>query len=439
MKLWQILALAAISALLTSYAVADEEESAAAETVTIDAAERQQQLEQAVEKIRAAENAAEAASFYARGNTIDKLHAPLHRAYMHRMLELGLPQLAAHPARTLTVLRPEDEPLAWAVAGHYYARRNHWNDALEATMRAAEELPNTEAVLHNAGQLTAWYERSHNQPRASDRTKRAMAKMLSENLPKGNAFASAYKDILTAYDAHARAVEVAQEIIVEIGEEIAEYEQALSANRQEIAAVEVEINHNQRVLDDLERELRRLKRLRDRALRRQQESTDATVVIYRDNDPYGIEITELRREIREVNRHLGELYAIRIVLHRARNDLLAQLRGKRDELAEKRRELDFDMELRLRRHFRWDSPEPDGSVATERDYTPQTTTVPAAEVADVQRIAESRLRLAELYLRNNMAEKAAETLRDIVRDYPDTEAADQSKALLESIAVTDAD
>ncbi|MGC9454663.1 MAG: hypothetical protein ACP5HU_07345 [Phycisphaerae bacterium] len=399
-------------------------------------ADAEAQLAQAVADVQSAENAAEAAAAYAHGCSIDRIHVPLHRAYMHRMLELGMPQIAAHPARTLTLLKPEEEPLAWALVGYRDATQNHWADALEATMRAAEELPDNEAVLHNAGQLVAWYERSDDKPRASDRTKRAMAELRVEHLPKGGAFAAAYRDISAAYDQRAEAVAEARRTTSAIEARIEELEQVLHENSRERAAVETEIIHHRDVLDDLESDLRTLRRRRDIVLRRRAHDTDATVVIYEDYDPYGVEIAELRREIREVNRHLGELRAYLTALRRDRNKILSQLRGKRDELAERRRELEFDLELQFRRHFRWDAPDPAGTVVTERQYGFQAATAPSTQPAGPDRVAQSRLRLAELYLRHDMPEKAAETLSEIVKDYPGTEAAVQSRALLENIAAT---
>ncbi|MFP3938300.1 MAG: tetratricopeptide repeat protein [Phycisphaerae bacterium] len=397
------------------------------------------ELSQAVEDVWSADSAAAAAEAYAGGCSVSKTHAPLHRAYMHRMLELGMPRIAAHPAKTLTRLNPEQAPLAWAVVGYRKAKRNYWTDSLEATLRAAEELPDNEAVLHNAGQLVAWYEHSPDKPRASDRAKRAISKLRAEHLPKGGEFAGAYRAITAAYEQQAQAVAEARREIAEIKDRINELKDAYHETRRELAAVETEITHFKDVLDDLESDLRRLRRRRHRALIHHSRDTGTTVVIHEDYDPYRVETAELRGGIREVNRELGELRGLRTVLRRERDNMLSEIRGKRNKLADRERELEFDLELELRRHFRWDAPDPSGRAVAERIYPAETAIENPPTAGGEGRVARSRLRLAELYLRHDMTEKAAETLRDIVKDYPDSDAAGQSVALLESINTADSD
>jgi tetratricopeptide (TPR) repeat protein len=402
-----------------------------------DEARRAQVLAGCVRQVRTADSAGAAAAAYAHGCSINATHVPLQRAYMRRMLELGLPRFAHHPAKVLTTLRPEREPLAWAVVGYNEAKRNHWNDALEATLRAAETLEDNVSVLHNAGQLVAWYEQSPNSPRASDRTKRAMAELRRGRLDRGGAFADAHRAITAAYAEYAAAVAEARAAIAAVQAEIAETERAIDQTRQDLLAVEVQIDHYLDVLDDLEDDLDDVEDERDRA-RRREVTAGGSVIIIHDREYYETEIAELRREIREVNAHLGDLKAARAALRRAGRDLLDDLRDQRDKLTELRRHVAFDAELRLRRHFRWDPPAIDGRVVKERKR-PSPATAPTSRATDAERVADSRLRLAELYLRHDMPEKAAETLKEVIDKYPSTPAARQARALLAKAALIETD
>src|SRR3954469_4033017 len=81
----------------------------------------------------------------------------LDEAYVSRMVDLGLPELAYHQALSLITLEPENG-LAWAVVAHVDARRTQMDDAVNAINRAGELAPDIPFVQRTAGEILAWYD-----------------------------------------------------------------------------------------------------------------------------------------------------------------------------------------------------------------------------------------------------------------------------------------
>jgi hypothetical protein len=102
----------------------------------------------------------------------------LYEAYVNRMVDLGLPELAYHQAQTLTTLEP-NRGLAWGVVGYVDARRGDMADAVFAVSLAASLEPENKFVLRTAGEVTAWYDLRADQSTIPQATKDALAKARS--------------------------------------------------------------------------------------------------------------------------------------------------------------------------------------------------------------------------------------------------------------------
>ncbi|MGH7970344.1 MAG: hypothetical protein ACREIC_16600, partial [Limisphaerales bacterium] len=78
-------------------------------------------------------------------------------AYVSRMVDLGLPEIAYHQAQALATMEPENG-LPWAVVAYVDARRNDMADAATAIEKAARYSPDNAFVDRAAGGIVAWSE-----------------------------------------------------------------------------------------------------------------------------------------------------------------------------------------------------------------------------------------------------------------------------------------
>src|SRR5881409_177389 len=71
----------------------------------------------AVQAIQQAPDPSAAVAAYANGIAADRRNSAIHAAYVARMVDFGLPEMASRQAQSLTTLEPRNG-LAWAVVGH---------------------------------------------------------------------------------------------------------------------------------------------------------------------------------------------------------------------------------------------------------------------------------------------------------------------------------
>jgi hypothetical protein len=88
------------------------------------------------EAIRTAADPVAAADAYARGFAVDPNNFPLHKAYLARMLEADLPEMAYDSARVVAAAEA-DHDVAWSVLAHQHIRRGQAAQAAAALVRAA--------------------------------------------------------------------------------------------------------------------------------------------------------------------------------------------------------------------------------------------------------------------------------------------------------------
>ncbi len=360
-----------------------------------------------IRAIRGAADTRAAMAAYARGCSINRNSLQLQEAYVLAMLRFGRPKIALFPARKLLAIKPS-HPMAWAVVGYDQAKRKRLAKALEATLRAAQKLPDNPGVLHNAGQLLAWYENQTKPPAMSDASIQVIQKAKA-SLAKNEFFARARKKIQAAYDEreqlrkqHQTKVDAAKgeaEEILEAGKEI----------DRALADLADEIKSRKQNIADLRREYRRL---RDKPEGVPTAGRRATL---------NFRITEERRRLKKLEDNFA---AVRL----GGQQVLAKLRRKLVEV--KRLERDMKRELaRKPIRFRWDPPAVGGVVTPEGPRIAPTSTAPTATGSKDQ-LAEARLRMADLYLKNHMPEKAAKILNKIIATYPKTAAAAKAKSIL---------
>jgi tetratricopeptide (TPR) repeat protein len=390
-----------------------------------------------IDTIRTADQPAQAIAAYARANALDRNNIELLNAYLRRMLQLGLPQVAWYPANVLVHLSP-DNGMAWAVVGYMHGRDGRLSGAFSATMRAIDRLDDNRSVLFNAGQLAAWYDHQQVPPEVSHIARRILDdrhKQLAENA----FFQRGYEAISKAYEKIARRN-------ADLTKKLAAAEVAA----REVRKLAVEIDGQMRdVSSEIDERLSRIDRLR-RELRDEYTyyRTGPRTTIYVRGVHYGRRYDyyprfhdrytrdRIRQDIRDEKQAIEQLRIKRDALLRQGLPVLDEFRQKQVAIDDLRRQMALSAEL-IVPSFRWDPPAVDGVVTALRDHWP-ITPVPLPDLPidpDVE--ATRKLHLAELYLGFGMTDQARKILLGIVRDYRATDAAAQAAKLLEKFPPTD--
>jgi hypothetical protein len=147
--------------------------------------------------IQQASDPSAAITAFANGIATDRNSAKIYTAYVSKMVELGLPEMAFHQAQTLTGME-SNNGLAWGVVAYVNARRGQMPDAISAVVLAGQFAPDNAFVQRTAGELAAWYDLKADKSTLSDSTKDAMTKVriILKNRPT---FADAYNTATKAY------------------------------------------------------------------------------------------------------------------------------------------------------------------------------------------------------------------------------------------------
>ena len=151
----------------------------------------------AVQAIQQAPDPSAAVSAYASGFAADRNNIALHNAYVLRMVDFGLPELAYHQAQMLTSLDARNG-LAWGVVAHVDARRTDMPGAISAITLAAQSAPEHPFVERTAGEIVAWYDAKGVQANLPDTSRAGIARVRSimANRPP---FTDAYNAARKAY------------------------------------------------------------------------------------------------------------------------------------------------------------------------------------------------------------------------------------------------
>lgn len=396
---------------------ADSDQSAAAE-----AAAKAERVRAQIRVIRATNDPHEAMTSYARGCTADRTNIGLHDVYLRRMLTFGLPQIAQYPARVLVGLDPANG-LAWGVVAHTEGKSNRMSKAFEAAMRAAELVEKNPSVLHNAGQMVAWQERSGESAKLSGQLE-ARKKKVKKVGGSNKHYTKAYEKISAAYSAYNRLAD--------------SYEKKISTAESQYKTVESQASEIDR---DMKRLFARVQEVKTRISRLWWEYHDM------EDDPRWFPPDEngnissypinrrtyqrIRNDIRDdIRQQESRLDKANDDYAKARRQGLAKLRERADkkkEVASVRAEAIKEL-AKAKPTFEWRPPAVDGVVTPER---PLPKGRAGGTVSSGPGGAAARqLRMAKLYISNGLPLKARPILTEIVAKFPDTAEAREAKALL---------
>lgn len=158
-------------------------------------------LSNAIHAIQQAPDPSSVVSAYAGGVAIDPDSPRLYEAYISRMVDLGLPELAYRQALTLTTLEPSNG-LAWGVVAYIDARRGDMVEAVSAINVAGQAAPDIPFVQRTAGEILAWYDTKADQAKLPESARNGLADVRAR-VQKESAFVQAYDTAKSAYLAQA--------------------------------------------------------------------------------------------------------------------------------------------------------------------------------------------------------------------------------------------
>src|SRR5215510_6237381 len=156
------------------------------------------ELAAAIQAIEQATDPSATVAAYVNGAAVDANDPKLSEAYVTRMVDLGLPELAFHQAQTLTTLQ-SDNGLAWGVVAYVEARRGNMAEAISAINLAGQYAPDNPLVQRTAGEILAWYDVKADKATLSKIAQDRLATIrgLLEKRPE---FVTAYKTAKNAYE-----------------------------------------------------------------------------------------------------------------------------------------------------------------------------------------------------------------------------------------------
>lgn len=151
----------------------------------------------AVQAIEQAPDPSAAVTAYANGVANESNDPKIHEAYVKRMVDLGLPELAYHQAHALTTIQTKNG-LAWGVVAYVSARRGQMPEALAAINLAGQYAPDNKFVAHTAAELAAWYDFKAEKNNVTPSLRDGLARV-RERLDKSDAYSQAYDMAKKAY------------------------------------------------------------------------------------------------------------------------------------------------------------------------------------------------------------------------------------------------
>lgn len=151
----------------------------------------------AIQAIAQAPDPSAAVAAYANGIAADRNNAAVHEAYVARMVDFGLPEMAYRQARTLTSL-VFSNGLAWSVLAYVDARRGDMTNAVADIDLAGQFAPEHPFVQRTAGEVIAWYDLQADRTQLSPNARAGLDRIRSllQNRP---AYMTAYNTARQAY------------------------------------------------------------------------------------------------------------------------------------------------------------------------------------------------------------------------------------------------
>ena len=357
------------------------------------------------------------AAAYARANTLDGDNPVVHEAYMKRLLELGRPDIAVYPARTLLRLDPGHVG-AWVVTSYLRGRKGELPDSLEAAIRAASELKPAELgdrkpLLQTLGQLLAWYDEQDIRPELPDKARRWLHDFRGK-LEARPVFADAYVRVRRAYgDMEARTARFRKQL--------PDAREAVKTKRQEYEAMEARYAV---IMAEIEVRQNLIERLR-----KQRYSYHYGYYhghygpVYRVVRPDVVDrILEEEIAVEKLKAEAAELRVWGRVVKEELDRLTERLNGIQASIDEAFRI--------VKQEFHWDPPVVGGPALAAAASRPSGAADSDEAAGDPESDASARLRVARLYIRHEMESKARDELVYILENYEKTRAALLARELL---------
>ncbi|MCE5278602.1 MAG: hypothetical protein ABFD92_01420 [Planctomycetaceae bacterium] len=363
-------------------------------------------LDQIIADIRSAPDLNTAAADYAEGRNIDRNSIALYEAYTQRMLQLGHPRIAVYPATELTRLKPTDG-LAWAVLAYNDAVQGRYFQALQEVLPAMKHRPDDKTIQHNAANLIAWHEGTQPRPALPNE----LARILDQSLEKWKQlpqFAATYAKARQTYTGRAkRSQEIAEQTAAAqvrrqgVLSEAREIDSVAGRNDLQIRDLWAMINHYRLRLSRIEGDLLVETDPGNRLLlRRQADDVRA----------------DIARALQTINDRQQETNTVAL-RKRELVEALKRINAEIDKLKAEERTLGP-----VAPAFTWHPP--------VGDKPPAAGAAAAAPAAPPAPEALRLLDMARLLRANGFADKADETLRDIIKRFPNTAPAQEAKDLL---------
>ncbi len=409
-----LLALAAAALLLTAAAgAAPAEEAAPPETDTL------------LQAIRTTDDARTAIAAYAKANTRDPDNIELHQAHLRRMLELGLPQVAIHPARALVRLGARDAK-AWGVIAYHHGRAEEYTAAFDAAARAAALEPDNPSLLANLAQLLVWYDRQVDVPPVSPAALRAVERHRPQ-WERHAAFTAATARMEKAYESTVGLRERLRADLTALDLQLQAIRREGAVIQQQVQAIDRELYTLRARIDELEDE----KYYSGGGIYR----GPGGVIIRRPYRRWGhrgpvvspYRLREIEDEIDEIEDAIDALQLDRRVVVARGVALLGELR-ENEQLAEQLSAQLARTDERPEAFFRWDPPAVDGQVVERREYVPARRSDPEPRAPAQE--ARARLDLARAYFHAARYDRARSILLDLLRTWPHTPEAVDAEILL---------
>ena len=159
----------------------------------------------AIQAIQQAPDPSAVIAAYGSGLAITVNDPKLHEAYVARMVDMGLPEMAFHQAETLATLQPNNG-LAWGVVAYVDARRGQMPEAVAAVNLAGQFASSNKFVAHTGGEILAWYDLKADKSKLPDNAKDGLTRIRGL-LDKQPDFTQAYDTARQAYQTQTNAAQ----------------------------------------------------------------------------------------------------------------------------------------------------------------------------------------------------------------------------------------
>ncbi|MCE5328597.1 MAG: hypothetical protein LLG01_19510 [Planctomycetaceae bacterium] len=402
-----ITAVAAV--LICAMPLCAQAQSAPASRLAVDRSAKD--IEQLIADIRSAPDLNTAAADYAEGRNINRNSIPLYEAYIQRMLDLGQPRIAVYPATELARLKPADG-LAWAVLAYNDAAQGRYFQALQEVLPAMKHRPDDKTIQHNAANLVAWYEGSQPRPPLPNELARILDQSLEgwKQLPQ---FAATYAKARQTYTGRAkRSQELAQQIAA-----AKIRAQGVLAEARDIDSIaarnDAQIRDQWALISQYRYRLSRIEA--DLAI---EPDPGNRLLLRRSADDVRADIARALQSITDRQQETNTI-ALR---KRDLVEALTRINAEIDRLKAEEKAIGP-----VAPAFSWHAPVGNAKAPAA---APAPVGAPPAPAAPPAPEALRLLDMARLLRANGFADKADETLRDIIKRFPNTAPALEAKDLL---------